>query len=189
MPEIKKKEAGAHRILQLTSVSPAERLRLLPGVERIFFTSAATQEFRSEGERMVFYDRWLGRYLKYWPAECFIALDEAGEAAAYIVGCLDSAAAADIFKDIDYYQRLWRQFALYPAHLHMNTREDLRGRGLGTVLIETLAAHAKAAGACGLHAVTAATSRAVGFYEKCGFRRATALEWQGRTLVMLGKKL
>lgn len=176
------------RIVRYSDANVQMRARLGPSLERVFFLSSATKIFRDEGQRMLHYDRWLGRYLGSWPGDCFVRVYAAGEMAAYLVGCPDSAAAAALFSDIDYYPRFWRQFADYPAHFHVNTAPEHRGHRHGAALVEAYAAHCRAAAIPGMHVMTAAASPAAAFFAKCGLRRVTVVEWQGRQLEMLGRK-
>lgn len=177
------------RLIRFSETAAAQKARLLPGMEWIFFTSSATQGFASEGERMVFYDRWLGRYLRYFADDVFIAADGAGGAAGYLAGCRDSAGAMDIFKDVEHYHRFWRDYGAYPAHFHINIAAAERGRGLGRSLVDAFGSHCRQHGLGGMHAITAATSPAAAFYLGCGFRRVSALSLQGRMLALFGKKL
>ena len=58
----------------------------------------------------------------------------------------------------------------YPAHLHVNVREDFRGQRLGERLIEAFCERARAAGARGVHAgVSAENLRGRHFFEELGF--------------------
>lgn len=58
----------------------------------------------------------------------------------------------------------------YPAHLHVNVREDFRGQRLGERLVEAFCERARAAGARGVHAgVSAENLRGRHFFEELGF--------------------
>ncbi len=182
-------DEGEFSIVRLDDVSAGRRAGLVAELEPIFFLNAATKEFASEGERMVFYDRWLGRYLRYYPAAFYFAVESGTGVTGYLAGCPDSAAGEEHFKDIEYYHRFWRCFGEFPAHLHVNVRGDRHGQGIGGALVARFANDCRAAGLGGLHAITGATSPAVRFYERCGMKRAMLLEWQGRRLVMMGLRL
>ncbi len=176
------------QIIRYSEAGVEERARLAPGLERVFFLSSATKVFRDEGQRMLHYDRWLGRYLRSFPGDCFVRIDATGEALAYLAGCPDSAAAAPLFADIEYYPRFWRQHADYPAHFHVNAAPEHRGQGHGAALVEAYAAHCRSVAIPGMHVVTAAASPAAAFFQRCGLRRITATEWQGRQLELRGRK-
>jgi GNAT superfamily N-acetyltransferase len=75
------------------------------------------------------------------------------------------------------------------AHLHVNLAPAFRNRGLGARLIEAFAARAAAAGAQGVHVVTARSARNVRFYLRCGFAELGASPWNGREAVFLARAL
>jgi GNAT superfamily N-acetyltransferase len=155
-------------------------------LDRIFFESSATRLFSDDGERDAFRERWLGRYLRRFPNEAFVAVG-AGGAVGYLVGCLDSAGASQVFADIGYYGHFEAEYASYPAHLHVNVADGWRGAGIGGRLIEAFAGHCAAHRIKALHAVTAQASRAASFYAARGFNPVRSLQWQGRLLVLYGR--
>ena len=58
----------------------------------------------------------------------------------------------------------------YPAHLHIDLLPEAQGRGLGRLLIATLADALRARGVTGLHLVTSADNAgAIAFYPRVGF--------------------
>jgi len=171
---------------QALAVTGADRTSLMADLDRIFFESSATRYFADDGERAAFRERWLGRYLSLFPNEAFVALG-AGGAVGYLVGCLDSAGAAQLFADIGYYARFETEYASYPAHLHVNVADGWRGAGIGGSLIEAFAGHCAAHSIKGLHAVTAQASQAASFYAARGFNPVRLLQWQGRLLVLYGR--
>ncbi|MCS6758618.1 MAG: GNAT family N-acetyltransferase [Candidatus Devosia euplotis] len=60
--------------------------------------------------------------------------------------------------------------ARYPAHVHMNLRRRLRGRGIGTALLERWAQKARAAGVQGIHlGASTSNSGGVAFWQRSGF--------------------
>lgn len=67
----------------------------------------------------------------------------------------------------------WRRvrgLARYPAHLHVNVRQDARGRRIGDQLAERFLAQARAAHVPGLYApVRGDNARAQRFFERLGF--------------------
>ena len=64
-----------------------------------------------------------------------------------------------------------------------------RGHGVGARLVEHFAAHAAACGSAGLHVVTGAGMRNVGFYERLGFREVARAPRNGGMVVMLARGL
>ena len=67
---------------------------------------------------------------------------------------------------------VWPGLEEYPAHLHIDLLPPFQGAGHGRALMETFYAAAARAGAAGVHVtVTTANTRALGFYDRLGFRR------------------
>jgi GNAT superfamily N-acetyltransferase len=160
-------------------------------VYAIFFEASGRASFSSPEESGAFRERWLGRYLKGGSDVVLIAQEAAtGAVAGYLVGALEDPAEQNRFADIDYFRGAFRKLCRrYPAHLHINLAPASRGRGIGARLVEAFAAHAAAAGAPGLHVVTAKAARNVSFYARCGFAEVGATCWNGRDVVFLAKLL
>jgi GNAT superfamily N-acetyltransferase len=166
---------------------PAE---LAEQVDAIFFASSGRTGFASPEERAAFRERWLGRYLKGGTDVVLVAQDRSGAVAGYLVGALEDPAGQERFADIDYFRGAFRELCRrYPAHLHINLAPQFRSRGIGGRLIAAFAAQAAAAGAPGLHVVTARAARNVRFYARCGLAEAGATCWNGRDVVFLAKPL
>jgi len=74
----------------------------------------------------------------------------------------------------------------FPAHLHLNIVPRLQRRGAGTQLFHAWLQLASARGASAMHVgVNQANARAIGFWDKIGFRRITPPELsEGRTVWM-----
>lgn len=158
-------------------------------VDGIFFASSGTRDFVSITAKAEFRERWLGRYLEAGPQHAFVALTAAGRAIGYLVGAIDDPALDDRYGDIGYFRILARETARYPAHLHVNLTPEYRGRRIGERLVTAFAEHAAAHGAPGVHVVTVANARNVGFYDRCGFVDVRQFCWADRRLVMLGRLL
>ncbi len=165
------------------------RRALLADINHIFFSSSARQTFESENARDDFRERWLGRYLRHHPDNTFVALDGARRVAGYVIGSLDDPARDPLFADLPFMKDFAGLTARFPAQLHVNVEAGRRGQGIGARLVEAFARHAAAAGAAGMHVVTARGMRNVGFYEANGFREQGALAIGGRELVFLGCEL
>ena len=61
--------------------------------------------------------------------------------------------------------------AVYPAHLHIDLMPQVRGLGLGRVLIDQLLSELRERGVAGVHlGVDVANLNGIGFYEHLGFR-------------------
>ena len=167
--------------------------RVLAGIDRVFFSSSATQSFASGEARSAFRTRWLGRYLDCDPQHAFLALSSAGSddetVAGYIVGSLDDPARAVRFDDLSYFKTLAHLTARFPAQLHVNLLPEWRGQGLGRALVEAFCRHAAQHGAPGVHVFTGRGLRNVRFYEAAGFREAGCVDFNGREIVMLARSL
>lgn len=162
---------------------------LVAGIERIFFATAATQAFADEAARSAFRSRWLGRYLEHDADHVWLAMTDAGGVAGYLVGCLDDPALTPRFADIAYFADLAAETRRYPAHLHINLDERYRSTGIGSRLIGAFGGAAARQGALGVHVVTGAGLRNVGFYARNGFAEVARTSWNGREIVMLGRPL
>ncbi|MGE0628312.1 MAG: GNAT family N-acetyltransferase [Hyphomicrobiaceae bacterium] len=176
-----------------TVIVPYLEIEPAPGViaalDEIFFEASATKSFADEAARASFRYRWLGSYLTLAPAEAFIALGPNGLPVGYVIGGLADPASDARYRELGYFAvfaPLTRQF---PAHLHINLAPSFRSHGLGTRLIERFARHAKEQGAKGLHVVTGKGMRNVSFYLKNGFSEVAQTMWNGRPLLMLGRRL
>jgi GNAT superfamily N-acetyltransferase len=162
---------------------------LLAQIDAVFF-EASGRSFSSAPERAAFRQRWLGRYLEGGTDILLLALDPKDAVVGYLVGVLRDPAEQERFADIGYFRGAFRELCRrYPAHLHVNLAPAFRNRGLGARLIEAFAARAAAAGAQGVHVVTARSARNVRFYLRCGFAELGASPWNGREVVFLARAL
>ena len=85
---------------------------------------------------------------------------------------------------------VWPGLAEYPAHLHIDMLPPFQGAGHGRAMMETFYAAAARAGATGVHVtVTTANTRALGFYDRLGFRRLEITEPGETTVTVLGRRL
>jgi GNAT superfamily N-acetyltransferase len=153
-------------------------------VEAIFFDSAATRNFDSDADRAAFHELWLGRYLRHCPHEFLMAMNADGEAVGYLAGSLTSNR--EPLPGPDYYAGFPAGLIeAYPAHIHVNVRHDCRGQAVGPALIEAFCAICREHCVEGLHAVTAAESRAAAFFIRCGLDERATADWRGRRLAFL----
>lgn len=158
----------------------ADKQRVTPEIDAIFFEASNTKAFAGEAERRAFRERWLGKYLANEPQFAYVAVAGAGAVAGYLVGSLLEPVGFEAFANA-----AWE----YPAHLHVNLAPQFRNRGIGARLIGAFARDALLAGATGMHVVTSADSRNVGFYTRNGFAEVARDSVDGRELVFLGRKL
>ncbi len=161
---------------------------LMPQIEAIFFDSAATRSFASDAERAAFRDLWLGRYLRHCPHEFLVARDPRGGAAGYLAGALISNR--EPLPGPDYYDGFPAPLIdAHSAHLHVNVRQDCRGRNIGRALVDAFRAICRERHVGGFHAVTAAESRAAAFFTGCGLNERATADWRDRRLALLVEPL
>jgi GNAT superfamily N-acetyltransferase len=158
-------------------------------LDAVFFASSNTKTFESDAARLAFRDRWLGRFLEHFADCCFVAIDADGRAVGYICGSLQDPARDPCFADQAHFSHFAALTPAFPAQLHVNLAATARGRGIGRLLIEALAAHASAAGAPGIHAISSRGARNLGFYAANGFAEAGSASIGGKELVFLGRRL
>jgi GNAT superfamily N-acetyltransferase len=166
-----------------------ERFRRADALDAIFVETAGTREFATDEARAAYHWRWLGQYVAHYPEWVYLALDNHDTLIGYLIGCLDDPARTPAFDAIGYLKDFADLTLHYPAHLHINLTAAARGHGIGTALIAAFAKDAAAAGSPGLHVVTGADQRNVGFYEGNGFHEAGRTDWHGKPLLFLGRKL
>ena len=175
-------------IVRYETLSGARRAVADDAIDRIFFAASSVQSFRDARARAAFRWLWLGRYLAEEPEHAFVALSGA-TLCGYLVGSLADPAPRWEFRELSYFSDFAAETARFPAHLHINVDEGARGHGVGARLVERFAAHAAACGSAGLHVVTGAGMRNVGFYERLGFREVARAPRNGGTVVMLARGL
>ena len=157
-------------------------------IDRIFFAASSVQSFRDETERAAFRWLWLGRYLVEEPTHAFVAFMGATPC-GYLVGSLADPAPRAAFRALSYFADFAAETARFPAHLHINVDDGARSQGVGARLVERFAAHASAHAAPGMHVVTGAGMRNVGFYTRLGFDEVARAPRNGGTVVMLARAL
>ena len=88
---------------------------LAEGLDAVFFEASNTKSFENAESRAAFRERWLGRYLRHCPQWSYVALDESGAVAGYLVGALDDPARDARFADIPYFATFGRLTARFPG--------------------------------------------------------------------------
>jgi GNAT superfamily N-acetyltransferase len=171
------------------STPGAEHERRVAEIDRIFFTSSATQSFANPETKAAFRERWLGRYLRHFPQNTLLAVTASGQVVGYVIGSLEDPARDPLFADLPILTAFGTLTQRYPAQLHVNLDEAWRGRGLGSRLVGAFAEHARAGGAPGVHVVTMRGMRNVGFYIANNFLERGATVMEGRELLFFGRDL
>jgi len=162
-------------------------------------------------------DLFAGPYVFLEPDFAFV-LDDGNRAVGYVIGTPDTAAFARAYRArwiprlagrypvppdppgneeeelvaLHYHPEwlVWPGLEEYPAHLHIDLLPPFQGAGYGRALMETFYAAAAQAGAAGVHVtVTTANTRALGFYDRLGFRRLDIAEPGETTVNVLGRTL
>lgn len=174
-------------ILSLPETESGERPRLIEEAAAIFWETANSRSFETLAAQNAYYRRWFGRYLETEPERFFLALDGSGSVIGYLAGCSDtfSGAARAIAGDISFYTPASRaELSRYPSHFHINVKPGRQGAGVGRRLVARLVQTLGEAGASGIHVVTGAQSRAVQFYEACGFQQVAQADPNIAVLVL-----
>ncbi len=180
---------GVHSYTALMDIVPSERPRLISEATDIFFETALTKTFDSAAGKDAFFQRWFGHYAEGQPEAFFLATDGNGTVTGYLAGCTDSFsdAASEIIDDISYFTPAFcAALKSYPSHFHINVKPGLQGKGIGRELVARFLNLCEEATSPGVHVVTGASSRAVKFYDACGFRRLQApAEMGARSAVLV----
>lgn len=147
-----------------------------------------------------FADIWTGYYTDVEPESFFVAARD-GDVVGYLAGCVDSGAAPTAAQALAWavvryalFARpgiagfMWRGLAdtirsggapsgrlvdpRWPSHLHINLLAEARAAGAGASLIELWLERLARIGSPGCHLGTLLENeRAIGFFERMGFRR------------------
>ncbi len=166
----------------------AEARGLIPGIETIFFATAA-RPYPEGPERDAFLEKWLGRFLTAKDDVLLVARD-GRHVVGYLVGTFENAALSPRFQDMPHFRdHFSSQCAHFPAHLHINLHTDYRGAGIGARMLDVFAGLVLEAGLPGMHVTTGQGMRNVGFYLRCGFIEAGRLERAGGTMLFLGRRV
>lgn len=158
-------------------------------LDAIFFEASATKSFASAGARAAFRQKWLGDYLNLNPNETFLAFSPTAELVGYLVGALEDPAGDPRYAELGYFGDFAHLTCQFPAHLHINVASQHRSFGIGARLVDAFVAYAASQGAPGVHICTGLGARNIRFYESNGFVELFQSPWNGRTIVMLGRRL
>ena len=174
-------------IRRYADVAGAPGLRA--ALDAIFFEASNTKSFASEEARVVFRERWLGKYLTHDPDWAYVAQRTDGHIAGYLAGSLSDPALTPRFSEIPYFAAFKDLTRRYPAHLHVNLAGGQRSQGIGSALVERFVRDASDAGAPGVHVVTSRGARNVGFYARNSFLEVGAHGEGAREIVFLGREI
>ena len=166
--------------------------RLWPQIEDIFFTASPRQDFPNSAARCKFFEDWTGYYREKASDRIFLSF-QGGEMTGYLMGCFDSLSAADFFQALPVYRVFEDLFDAYPAHFHINCREDHQSKGQGSALVAAFLAACRKADASGaipgVHVVSAPGAPNLGFYRRLGFEEIARRPHDGRERLFMGMAL
>lgn len=163
--------------------------KIAPSLDAIFFQSSNTQTFVSDAARAVFRERWLGRYLTFYPQWFYVAMSESNAVAGYLAGCIADPAELPLFADIALNKTFAHLTAEYPAHLHVNLGAVYRSAGTGSALVDQFFDDARRAACRGVHVMTGKHARNVGFYARNGFYEIAATGEGASAVAFLARTL
>jgi ribosomal protein S18 acetylase RimI-like enzyme len=171
-----------------TGLSTAlERDDIIDQVKNIFYLSSSLKEFSSEERKKAFFKKWCGDYLILFPDQFFIMRD-GPKVLGYLSGCLDSTAASSVV-EVPGFSIFSDLFDRYPAHFHINFHPDCRGRGLGSLLVESFCKNLVEKNISGVHLVTSEGAPNVSFYKKLHFNDEFLRLHNQMNLLFMGKIL
>ena len=173
------------------SESPSPRTAL-EAAEVIFFESSSKKTFSGEHERLAFRQRYFGVYAEHDPDWFLMAYGETvsgetPEVLGYLAGAPETRG--DHFTLNPYLAGFRQVMDRYPAHLPINFSPEARGLGLGSLLISEFERRLQNHSIPGVHLVTGAEERNVGFYNRNGYAEASRIRIGSSELVLLGKRL
>lgn len=158
----------------------------LPEMKQIFFESSTKKDFNNEDEKEAFYQKYLGYYVKHFPDLAFVALKD--KVLGYVVAAPVSDSS-DLFKIQPHLPLFQEEFAIYPAHLHINCHRESRGQGIGSKLILEIEKKLKELRITGVHIMTGPLSENRSFYKKLGFDHTIEQNFHGSPILLMGKSL
>lgn len=176
-------------ILKWTAVPANERDARQEEFRKIFFETSARREFADAAAKEDFWTKWTAYYFLNQPQYIYVAI-EANAIKGYLTGCPDSIKALDDLGAVNPSYGVFADlFARFPAHLHINLTERVRGKGYGRRLIEAFLLDLAEERCSGVHIVTSPSADNVAFYRKLSFNHLDEREWKGTPLLLMGKSL
>ena len=162
-------------------------------LREIMMDSRLPEPFPDAESEAAFEDRWLRKYFDDPAVILFISTerpetDRPSDTTGYILVQPEPVSEAEWQADMPYYESFAAHLPDFPAHLHINMDAAHRGRGVGAHLLNAACAQVRESGARGIHLITAADARNVGFYTANGFSEI-ARDHRDKIRVMLGRSL
>lgn len=152
-------------------------------VRAIFWETSSRREFPTTEERSRFEQKYLTSYLD---KTALVAI-KGEQIVGYIICDLRTSRAEPYWSEhLAIFEELYER---YPAHLHINCTESVRGMGVGGLLVEELLRHLRQLKCPGVHLITLGGARNVSFYLRHGFLHRVERLWNGKPLLLLGQTL
>ena len=160
--------------------------KFLPEIKEIFFESSTKKTFKDDAEKEGFFYKYLGFYLEHFPELCLVAVDE--KVLGYVVTSpkSDSSELLSIQPHLKTFEEYFNRF---PAHLHINCHADSRGKGVGSKLISETEMKLQGMKIKGLHIMTGPDAANQKFYKKLGFNFQVVQDFNGSSILFMGKEL
>ncbi len=165
----------------------AHKILIRDFIKYIFFESSSVKEFKDIESKEIFFKRWCGDYLAYYP-EYFYLMFEDQKLLGYLSGCLNTIESQKVL-DVPGVNLFSDLYGDYPAHLHINFSSDCRGRGLGSILVEHFIRECRLRNVKAVHLITSLDAKNVSFYRRLGFTNEVMRLHHNFTQLFMGNKL
>jgi len=181
-------EAGQPRLAVRRWEAYAEEPRAADAIAAICLDNSG-RTFPDACAREAFAERWALRYLRTRAQSCFVLTNTTDERIlGYLVGSPDTPMAPGaLCAEHEHLTAFRHEIDAAPAHLHINLRPAVRGRGHGRALVERFALWCRERGVATMHVVTAADAANIAFYENIGFTPHAQRAWNNRPLILLDR--
>jgi len=136
-------------------------------LSEIFFEASTKKDFINQKEKDDFHWKYLGFYLSHYAEYAWLAV-QAGQVLGYVLG-MPFTLDPSLYGIQPHLKAFQEHFKTYPAHLHINCRPNVRGQGVGKVLVKKLLGQLQEQRVSGLHIMTGPASANKIFYQKLGF--------------------
>lgn len=152
-------------------------------LSEIFFEASTKKEFKDQKEKDGFHWKYVGFYLSHYPEYAWLAVQD-GKVLGYVLGMpfTQDPSLYDIQPHLKPFQD---HFKDYPAHLHVNCHVDVRGKGVGKLLVLKLLEQLRDQKVPGIHIMTGPQSDNRVFYRKLGF----GFEVEVNSILLMGIRL
>ena len=152
----------------------------------IFFESSTRKTFSDEVEKELFFQKYLGWYMRRYPEYIWLAQDK--KLLGYLV---ISPTSQDLeLEELQPHLKVFgAQIQEFPAHLHINCHRESRGQGIGRSLMETGLGVMRSLNISGIHILTSPQAKNRAFYSGLGFDYEVLLPFNQVPILFMGKKL